>query len=276
MISQMRAFRGLRCAGSSRAGFTLLEVLVVVAIIAMLVAILVPSVARARQQTRKVQCQSNLKQIATAWELYFHDSKDRLMRGTNKEYNYGGRQGNGSNAYGKNPNQPVLKPLNNYFKLGQITRVGGEVFSCPSDTGTRFVRPSAFTYYGTSYYPNNLLIGQNQVTIPPGDPCEAACGLWTGVNRKIAKLTRAGIQDGSRVILIGDYSWLDNWDPSVSTDFPYWHQTRAMHNLAFVDGHVEFVRIRKGIHVDKRYTVIPFTGELRMAAEGCQAEIPFN
>jgi prepilin-type processing-associated H-X9-DG protein len=98
--------------------------------------------------------------------------------------------------------------------------------------------------------------------------------LWTRVNQRIKTLTRSAVKDPSRLILIGDYTWLDNWDPGVPEDFPFWHQARSMHNLAFVDGHVQSTRIRKGIHVDARYTLIPF-GDLRREIEncGCQTEI---
>lgn len=51
-------------------GFTLIEVLVVVAIIALLVAILLPSLARAREMTRQVLCKSNMKQVMMG-ELYY-------------------------------------------------------------------------------------------------------------------------------------------------------------------------------------------------------------
>jgi prepilin-type N-terminal cleavage/methylation domain-containing protein len=257
----------------ARFGFTLLEVLVVVAVIALLAAILMPSLSQARQQTRRVVCQSNLKQIAAAFEMYFRDSKDWLLRGPNKELNHGGQQGNRSREFGKDPNRPVPKPLNRYVGMPPVTRTGPGVFSCPSDTGTSDIRPTAFSNYGTSYYSNHLLIGQNSIDLPPGEPCEPACGLWTRIKKRIGTLKRSGVQDVSRVLLIGDYTWYDNWDPTVPERFPYWHQTRSMHNFAFVDTHVEFVPIRKGIHVDKRYTLIPFMGELRQAAESCQAEI---
>ena len=257
-------------------GFTLVELLVVVSIMALLVAILLPGIAQARQQARRVVCESNLRQIATGWEMYCHESGDRFLRGTNNEYNYGGQQGQGSSVFGRDPNRPVAKPLNPYLKIDRVVRAGAKVFSCPSDRGTRFVRPTAFEYYGTSYYPNHLLIGQNQVAIPGGDPCQAAPFLlWTRVNAMIPGLTRSTIDNPSRVILIGDYAWLDNWDRTVPADFPYWHRTPCRHDIAFADGHVEFVPIQKGVHVTSQYTLLPFK-HLRSVALASQREIPFR
>jgi general secretion pathway protein G len=54
-------------------GFTLIEMMVVVAIIAILVAILVPNFIRARAQAQTAACEANLKEIATALELYQTD-----------------------------------------------------------------------------------------------------------------------------------------------------------------------------------------------------------
>ena len=54
-------------------GFTLIELLVVIAIIAILAAILFPVFARARENARKANCQSNLKQIGTAMAMYVQD-----------------------------------------------------------------------------------------------------------------------------------------------------------------------------------------------------------
>lgn len=62
----------------NRSGFTLIEVLVVVAIIALLVAILMPSLARARAQTRMVLCQTNLKQLGNAFAVYTAENKGAL------------------------------------------------------------------------------------------------------------------------------------------------------------------------------------------------------
>jgi prepilin-type N-terminal cleavage/methylation domain-containing protein/prepilin-type processing-associated H-X9-DG protein len=60
------------------AGFTLIEVLVVVAIIALLVAILLPSLARAREQSRTALCASQLKEFGRALTMYNADARDML------------------------------------------------------------------------------------------------------------------------------------------------------------------------------------------------------
>ncbi|NQT01038.1 MAG: prepilin-type N-terminal cleavage/methylation domain-containing protein, partial [Planctomycetes bacterium] len=53
--------------GKRNRGFTLIELLVVIAIIAVLMAILMPSLNRAREQGKRSTCLSNLKQLTLAW-----------------------------------------------------------------------------------------------------------------------------------------------------------------------------------------------------------------
>ncbi len=54
-------------------GFTLMELLVVIAIIAILLAISMPALRKAKVLTRRMVCQSNLRQIALAWHVYIDD-----------------------------------------------------------------------------------------------------------------------------------------------------------------------------------------------------------
>lgn len=62
-----------RKARHAQAGFTLVEMMIVVAIIAMLVLVLVPNFVRARAQAQTAACMMNLKEVATALELYQAD-----------------------------------------------------------------------------------------------------------------------------------------------------------------------------------------------------------
>jgi prepilin-type N-terminal cleavage/methylation domain-containing protein/prepilin-type processing-associated H-X9-DG protein len=73
----------------TRRGFTLIELLVVIAIIAILMAVLMPSLKRAREQGRRAACLSNLKQLQLAWGIYADENDERIVNGEA----YGGGDG---------------------------------------------------------------------------------------------------------------------------------------------------------------------------------------
>src|SRR3954447_26412869 len=61
-----------------RAAFTLIELLVVIAIIAILAAMLLPSLARAKQKTQGVYCMNNTHQLTIAWTMYTTEFNERF------------------------------------------------------------------------------------------------------------------------------------------------------------------------------------------------------
>lgn len=226
--------------------FTLIELLVVVSILALLLAILLPSLREARRQSKRLVCQSNLRQIAIASHSYVQENDGRFYRGMNANVNYGGRQGMVT-QYQK------PKPLNPYLKAPDVAYDGARVFLCPSDRGADYARPTCFAFFGTSYNTNLMLIG-DKLTINPEDPCKP---IMDEINDRLSDLNRSQVDNDSKVILLGDFGWVNAWSINSSQRIE-WHHRPYSHNIAFIDGHVDFVRIRKGLHVTNDYSVIPW------------------
>ena len=251
-------------------GFTLVELLVVIAIIALLLAILLPSLGQARVAAKRLVCATNLAQLGKAWQLYLDDNRGRFPQGVNLQVNFGGAQGRGA------PQYAVAKPLNRYLQIDSV--VGGvtvdeetvasveqaTLFRCPVDRGGSLEQPTMFRWYGTSYRTNLMLVGQDRLRINRSDPLTP---VYRKINQRLSGLARDRVtSDPSRLILMGDHGW------GASQSYLYlppaeWHGPRCSHNLLFLDSHVRFTRLKRGLHVTSEYVTIPFRDLLGKAGD---------
>jgi prepilin-type N-terminal cleavage/methylation domain-containing protein len=249
--------------GDSGNGFTLIELLVVVAVIAVLLAVLMPSLRACREAAKRGTCSSQLRQITLAWTVYLDDSGGQFYQGVNANLNYGGWRGIKAWA---------PRPLNRYVGLaGDPCESDARLFRCPADRGGvpgSMLLEKAFRVNGTSYATNVFLIGQDHC----GHFSEQTGPLDDQISQRLPDMNLKKVTaNPSRLLLIGDFGWVNQWRGTAlsqtSKELAEWHGKPEHFMMAFLDGHTSFMHIRRLVYVDSGWVVLPFKDLFGLAQE---------
>jgi len=181
-----------------RSGFTLIEVLVVVAIIALLIAILLPSLAKARDQARVPVCLSNLKSMGLATQIYLNNNKEQYPVRSASSATGGG------SVFG------AFEPMRTIIKSDRRPL---EIFACPTDADPVRVYPLGDDI-GT--YPDALGIG-TFYKLPPDYTIQYSYALnnMTGIKpsndqeRLIFNSNATAYKFVDKTLLYADSAWIN-------------------------------------------------------------------
>ncbi len=227
-------------AGRALRAFTLIELLVVIAIIAILAAILFPVFAQAREAARKASCQSNLRQIGSAFQLYSQDYDERLPDRRDLKRSLAGGYRPWTSWPASDPRGGwaalVLSPYVRSYGIWSCTSVAGAMAGVLQVEQPLGPAPNAAV---SRYW---LWRFDHPEASIPLDNCWGKMEIQCAADIRLANNPQAGLPDGPADVELAVDPYFPRGIPSVPASL----RGRAVHfggrNRLFLDGHVRYFR----------------------------------
>ena len=230
-----------------RAGFTLIELLVVIAIIAILAAMLLPALAKAKSRAGQSRCFSNLKQLGLGMTLYLNDNRD-VFAGSASRNTYGFQTDDWIYWRTNMPTAPIEKsPV--ISLIGNMTVSQAlALFRCPLDRDDSGRLQTGQPYYLFSYTMNNYGGSPNQgMSSVPGGRFKIVQVRNPAAKIMLAEEVATTKQGDTPPPPVNYQAVVDDgrWVPD-SNYLTVRHNKKA--DVSFADGHVQIVDHRFGIN----------------------------